>query len=538
MDIYHEFTLLLVIAVGVGFVAMMLRQPLIIAYLAVGIIVGPSALGMVSAHSQIDLLAHWGITILLFVVGLKLDLRIVKSLGPVALATGLGQLTFTILIGFLLTLAFGFSAMDALYTAIALTFSSTIIIVKLLSDKGELETLHGRIAMGFLIVQDIAVVAAMMGLNLTVIDADQEGQLIHPVYGLLLSLVFIAVALPLLMRYVIPQLMSHLARSVEMLILFAIAWGTLLAAGADVMGLSKEVGAFLAGFSLANTNVKDVIASRLTSLRDFLLLFFFIYMGQQLDLSLIGESLIPALALSVFVLIGNPLIVMAIMGYMGYRRRTGFKAGLTVAQISEFSIIFIAMGLSLGHVTDQVLGLVTLVGIITITTSTYMIMYSQQLYDRIKHLFGPFERRITYREIQLEEPVSLRPVIMFGLGRFGRRLACQLRERGDHVIGVDIDPERVKRAQEEGIHAVFGDAEDVEFLSHLPVHSARWIISTLPVREVNEILMQGLRMFSLSGHIAIASFREDDEIHWKNRNVNLILHPYREAAAGAIEQLA
>ena len=229
---------------------------------------------------------------------------------------------------------------------------------------------------------------------------------------------------------------------------------------------------------------------------------------------------------------------MGIMGYMGYRRRTGFKAGLTVAQISEFSIIFIAMGLSLGHVSDQVLGLVTLVGIITITTSTYMIMYSQQLFDRVKHLLGPFERRITYREINLDDPVTQRPVIIFGLGRFGRRLAAQLRERGNYVIGVDIDPARVRRAQDEGIHAIFGDAEDVEFLAHLPVHAARWIISTLPVREVNEILMQGLGMFSLSGHIAIASFREDDETHWQHRNVDLILHPYREAAEGAVEQLA
>ncbi|MYL26770.1 MULTISPECIES: cation:proton antiporter [Halomonadaceae] len=535
MEIYQEFTLLLLIAVVVGYFSMLLRQPLLIAYLAVGIIVGPSILGIVSAHTQIDLLAHWGITILLFVVGLKLDLRIVRSLGPVALATGLGQLAFTILIGFGLTLLLGFSPIDALYIAIALTFSSTIIIVKLLSDKGELESLHGRIAMGFLIVQDIAVVLAMLGLNLTIPTADD--QLIPPLQGLGISVVFMVVVLPLLMRYVIPGLMRSLARSVEMLMLFAIAWGTMLAAGADILGLSKEVGAFIAGFSLANTAVKDVITSRLTSLRDFLLLFFFIYMGEQLNLSLIGDNLFPALVLSLFVLIGNPLIVMAIMGGMGYRRRTGFKAGLTVAQISEFSIIFITMGLGLGHIGDNVLGVVTLVGIVTITTSTYMILYSEQLFERVRGWLSPFERTLTYRELDDYTQGQAAPIIIIGLGRLGRRIAGQLIERGEDVIGVDIDPGRVERAQTEGIHAVFGDAEDIEFLSHLPVHTAKWVVSTLPRREVNEILMQGLALFARSGRIAIASFREDDEINWKNRNVDLILHPYREAAEQAVAQI-
>lgn len=535
MEIYQEFTLLLLIAVVVGYVAMLLRQPLLIAYLAVGIIVGPSVLGIVSAHTQINLLAHWGITILLFVVGLKLDLRIVRSLGPVALATGLGQLTFTILIGFILSLVLGFSAIDALYIAIALTFSSTIIIVKLLSDKGELESLHGRIAMGFLIVQDIAVVLAMLGLNLTIPSADD--QLIPPFQGLGISLIFMVLVLPLLMRYVIPRLMHSLARSVEMLMLFAIAWGTLLAAGADGLGLSKEVGAFLAGFSLANTAVKDAITSRLTSLRDFLLLFFFIYMGEQLNLTLIGENVFPAVVLSLFVLVANPLIVMAIMGGMGYRRRTGFKAGLTVAQISEFSIIFITMGLSLGHINDNVLGVVTLVGIVTITTSTYMILYSEQLFDWIRDWLSPFERTVTYRELDESGEQPSNPIIVVGLGRLGRRIAAQLIVRGEHVIGVDIDPGRVERSKAEGIQAVFGDAEDIDFLSHLPLHAAKWVVSTLPRREVNEILMQGLTHFRSPGHIAIASFREDDEIHWKNRNVDLILHPYREAAERAVAQI-
>ncbi|MFP4614774.1 MAG: cation:proton antiporter, partial [Thiohalorhabdus sp.] len=158
---YHEIALLLLISAGVGLLGIRLRQPLIVAFIVVGLAVGPAGLGLVTAHTQIELLAEIGITILLFLVGLKLDLHLVRRLGPVALATGLGQLGFTIAFGYLIGLALGLEPMTALYVAVALTFSSTIIIVKLLSDKHEIDALHGRIAMGFLIVQDIAVVVAM-----------------------------------------------------------------------------------------------------------------------------------------------------------------------------------------------------------------------------------------------------------------------------------------------------------------------------------------------------------------------------------------
>ncbi len=161
-SIYQEFALLLAVSAFVGALAVRLRQPLLVGYIIVGIVVGPAVFGWVSAHDQIDLLAQIGITVLLFVVGLKLDLRHIRHIGPVALATGLGQLGFTILFGFFIILALGKGWLEALYVAVALTFSSTIIIVKLLSDKRELDSLHGRIAVGFLIVQDLAVVIAMM----------------------------------------------------------------------------------------------------------------------------------------------------------------------------------------------------------------------------------------------------------------------------------------------------------------------------------------------------------------------------------------
>ena len=387
-DVYTEFTLLLLAAALIGAVGVRLRQPLIVAYIVVGIAVGPSMLGWVTAHDKVDLLAQIGVTLLLFVVGLKLDIHLVRNLGGVALATGLGQLLFTIVFGYLIALALGMSAMTALYIAVALTFSSTIIIVKLLSDKREIDSLHGRIALGFLIVQDIAVVVAMMVLGAYNAGSGESWLAISATVGVKFAGALIVVAL--LMRYVLPRMLHLLAGSPELLLLFAIAWATTLATAGELLGFSKEVGAFLAGFSLASTPYREAMSTRLTSLRDFLLLFFFIDLGAKLDLSALGGDLGGAFVLSLFVLIGNPLIVMAIMGWMGYRKRTGFLAGLTVAQISEFSIVFVAMGITLGHIGQGALGLVTLVGLVTITLSTYMILYSQRLYGWLQALARHF----------------------------------------------------------------------------------------------------------------------------------------------------
>ena len=376
--VFHELAAILVIAGVIGVLALKLRQPLIISYIITGIVAGPAVLGWASGGSEIKLLSSIGIAVLLFVVGLKLDVGLIRSVGPVALATGLGQIVFTSLFGFLLALGLGFAPVKAIYIAVCLTFSSTIIIVKLLSDKREIDSLHGRIAVGFLVVQDIAVILAMI--LLTSFTAAGSGGIAAQGIRLLLVGTAFVLGTVATMRWVMPPLLGRLAQNQELLVLFAVAWAVGLAALADGVGFSKEVGAFLGGVSIASTAYREAIASRLTGLRDFLLLFFFIDLGSGLNLTAAGVQLWPALVLSLFVLVGNPLIVVAIMGVMGYRRRTGFLAGLTVAQISEFSLILAALGLRLGQIGEAEVSLITLVGVITIALSTYMNLGSDQLY--------------------------------------------------------------------------------------------------------------------------------------------------------------
>jgi Kef-type K+ transport system membrane component KefB len=536
---FGEFALLLLACAVVGALATRLRQPVLIAYIAVGIAAGPAVFGWVQAQDQIDLLAQIGVTVLLFVVGLRLDLQHVRHIGPVAVATGLGQLAFTIAFGFLIVLGLGKTPMEAVYIAVALTFSSTIIIVKLLSDKRELDSLHGRIAVGFLIVQDIAVVVAMMLMS-TLRSSGEEAGFLDLAWSLGGRLLAAALLMLVLMRWVLPVLVATMARSQELLIVFGIAWGLALAALGEWAGFSKEAGAFLAGFSLASTPYREAISARLTGIRDFLLLFFFIDLGAKLDFSTLGAELGPAALLSLFVLLGNPLIVMAIMGAMGYRRRTGFLAGLTVAQISEFSIVFIAMGITLGHVGTPVLGLVTLVGVVTITVSTYLILYSQPLYERLAPWLGVFERRHPAREQGAQEPApgsSAPQALVFGLGRYGHRLLLDLQAAGIRVRGVDFDPEAVRKLQDQGLDVRFGDVEDPDMLDSLALLHTGWVISTLPTLDGNRALLHALGALGYRGQIAAVARDPAQAEALKPAQVSLILTPYDDAASFAARRL-
>ena len=538
--LFYEMAALLVLAAAVGFIGLLLRQPLIVSFIAVGMLAGPSVFDIARSDEQIDFLAELGIAILLFLVGLKLDFKLVRTLGPVALMTGLGQVLFTTVFGFLIGLALGLGAVTSLYVAVALTFSSTIIIVKLLSDKREIDSLHGRIALGFLIVQDIVVVVAMIALSAVGIGAAGDGAITDVIVVLGYGLAMLA-AVAVFIRYVADPLVERLSRAPELLVSFAIGWAALLAAVGHYLGFGKELGGLLAGVSIASTPYREAIASRLASLRDFLLLFFFIALGAALDLSVLGASVGPAIVLSLFVLIGNPLIVLAIMGAMGYRKRTGFLAGLTVAQISEFSLIFMAMGVAIGHVSEDALGLVTLVGLITIAASTYMITYSHELYDRVEPLLGMFERRSPTRDrLETRTSTARHNVILFGMGRYGIGIARELISSGQSVLGVDFSPVAVRNARQQGFDVVYGDATDPEFLAHLPLHDADWVVSAVPEHDTGlthddprRSLLRALKDLGFRGRIGVAAHHEATADLLREAGADLVLMPYADAAAQA-----
>ncbi len=529
MDLHPFPTIAIILAIAtvVGLIAVRLRQPLIVAFIGVGIAVGPVGTGWVSTDNTIELLARLGIAILLFLVGLRLDLHMIRSTGPVALATGLGQVLFTSVIGYLIAIALGMDNVTAIYIAVALTFSSTIIIVKLLSDKRELDQLHGRIAVGFLIVQDIVVVLVMIALTAFGQSAGQS--LGGGIAVVLLKGAGLLGGMWLMTRYVVPWLLPRIASSQELLVLFGVSYAASVAALSEWMGFSSEVGAFLAGVSLASTPYRDAIGARLVSLRDFLLLFFFLDLGARLEFTDAATQIREAAVFSAFVLIGNPLIVIAIMAAMRYPVRVGFLAGLTVAQISEFSLILAALGFSLGHITSSTVSLITVVGLITIGVSTYMILYSQQLYERLKRVLEVFERR-DVRAPELFAPEGEVDTILFGLGRFGTHLAERLTGTGHRVLAVDYDPYVVKAGSGDGLTTMYGSAEDIHLLEALPLDRARYVVSAIPLLSINLALLDGLRQRHFSGAAVLTAHTRHDAERLRAAGATVVLEPFSDAA--------
>ena len=534
--IHDDFTTLAVIvgvAAAAGIVANRLRQPLIVAFIAVGILAGPSGFGWVEGGDDLELFARLGIALLLFLVGLKLDVHLVRTTGPVALATGIGQVAFTAGIGYGLALLLGLDATTALYVAVALTFSSTIIIVKLLSDKRELDQLHGRIAVGFLVVQDIVVVLVMIGL--TAFGDRGDSSLAGEIGEVATKgAVFLAV-LVLATRYVLPTVLSWAARSQELLALFAVAWAMTVAAISDQLGFSIEVGAFVAGVTVASTPYRDAAGARLVGLRDFLLLFFFLDLGARLEFTDTSTQLFTAAVLSLFVLVGNPLIVMVIMGAMRYPARVSFLAGLTVAQISEFSLILAALGLDLGHIDESTVSLITIVGLVTIGISTYMILNSQELFDRLVPLLRHFERRDHKPDVA--QGAERFDAIVYGLGRYGTHVVSALRHAGARVLAVDFDPRTVANHQRAGGEVVFGDAEDIDFLEALPLATTPRVVSTIPSIPATTALLHALQHQEYRGQVAVTALDDRDASRYRTLGADVVLRPFTIAANETCELL-
>ncbi|WKD23232.1 cation:proton antiporter [Pseudoalteromonas sp. KG3] len=540
---FIEITVLLVLAAIVGFIGILLRQPLIIAFIAVGLLSGPSVFDLVHSEDKIELLSDLGIAVLLFLVGIKLDVKLIKSIGGVSILTGLGQVAFTSVFGYFIGILIGLDHITSVYIAVALTFSSTIIIVKLLSDKREIDSLHGQVALGFLIVQDLVVVFAMIALATIGMGSDDSGD-DSSILSVALSGIGLLLFVIAFVRYLATPLTERLAKTPELLVIYAIAQAALFAAIGELIGLGMEVGGLLAGVALASTPYRESIAARLGPLRDFLLLFFFIALGSALDLSQLGAHTSGAIIFSLFVLIGNPIIVLAIMGAMGYRKRTGFLAGLTVAQISEFSLIFIAMGVSLGHLKADILGLVTLVGIITIAISTYMITYSHQLYAFFEPFISVFERKNTLREQTSAHEGEHYSVIIFGLGRLGTAIALQLKSKGVTVLGVDFNPSAIKEWQALGLDATYGDVTDAEFVSDLPLSYAKWILSSIPkhhtgltLEDTKKTIIQLTRSAGFIGKLATVSQSKKETAEFEKLGVDLVLEPFQDASERAVELL-
>ncbi len=544
-SLFYQLAALLVLAGIMGFIALKLRQPLVVAFIALGLIAGPGGLGLVNGGGHfIETLAELGITLLLFMVGLKLDVGLIKRLGPAALTTGLIQVILTTLLGGTMILLLGYSFQAAFLAGIALSFSSTIIVVKLLSDKRAIDSLYGKMALGILIVQDIVVILAMVAI--TALGSPEEGAGMET-YGLVALKIFVLMVLTgMFIRFIANPLTRNLSRAPELMMIFAIGLAAVMAAICHYMELSKELGGLLAGVALASTPYHNVIAARLSPLRDFLLLFFFIGLGAHMDTGNLGAQIIPALVLSAFVLLVKPAIIMTVMTCSGYRKRTGFMTGVSLAQISEFSLIFIAMAAGTGLVPPDMLGLLTLTGLITIALSCYAIIYNTTLHNILERAL-PFmeQKNVKYPEESEDAPLQKKyDVIIFGLGRYGNAMAQEFQERGAKVLGIDFDPAAIKNAEKSVVSIIYGDASDPEFAAGLPLETTKIIVFAFHhyftgplITDLRRTLAKILREHGYKGHIVVTSHHPEHDQDLEKHGIDIVLSPFEDAALHGASQI-
>ena len=512
-----ELAIIVCLAAILGMVATIMKQPLILAYIGTGVIIGliQNRIGVFTFASAdaFRFFSELGIMFLLFLIGLEMNYTSLKAVGKTSIIVGLGQIFFTSIFGFIIATLLGFIPLHAAYISIALTLSSTVIVIKLLSNKKHLSSLYGKISVGFLLVQDFVVILLLIVLAGIEVG---EGLMLGRLFQTLIIGVALFGTMLILGRKILPYLFRKIAKSQELLFLISLAWVFGMVAVINLLerltgiAFSIEITGLLAGLALANSSEQFQIANRIKPLRDFFILIFFVILGSSIifyDFGNLGFPIVAIVVLSLFVLIGNPLIVMMIMGPgLRYRKRTSFMAGVTAAQISEFSLILAVLGLKLGHLTEEVVGLIVAVGIITITLSTYMVTYSDKLFTFLSPFLSIFERKNTREDMSFGD--FSKPIILIGCDRTGRNIASMLPK--DKLLIIDFNPDIIKEMEEAGYSCFYGDIIDPLIFESISFSESEIVISTSPNLEDNINLVMGMRLAGKKGKIIVRARSGED----------------------------
>ncbi len=506
------------IVCGAALCMVLARQvllPSIVACLLAGVLLGP-VFGLVKDTEAVAVISEMGIVLLLFLVGMELSFDKIREVGKVAVVAGIGQVLFTATVGYLLCLGLGFGSMDSLFLAVGLTFSSTVVVVKLLTDKNELDTLYGRIAVGIFLVQDLVVILVLTvltglagveqlhgvaaGSAAAGLDWWSVAQSIGRAFGgmlLLLGAVLVAA------RWVLPWLFSQVASSPAALLIWSLSWCFAVVGMAHALALSVELGAFFAGLSLTPLPYQRDLQHRIKPLMNFFVAVFFVSLGLEIAPQGAVQEWWPVLALSLFVLLGNPLIFMLIISRMGYGERTSFFTSVTVAQISEFSFIFAGMGVAAGLVGSQVMVITALVGVVTIAVSAYMILYNHRCLEWCRKigLLRMFRATADYGEDDLTAAAAVERsghIIVVGMNALGRSLCQRLHRQGVQVLGIDTDGRKLAGLPCE---TLLGNAEYLDVLLEAGLPTARLLVSALRIEEANDLLAFRARQYRVASAI-------------------------------------
>jgi Kef-type K+ transport system membrane component KefB/Trk K+ transport system NAD-binding subunit len=519
MSLFIELSLIIIFTALISALMRILKQPIVIGYILTGIILGPQVLNIYKSPDILSVFSEMGIAILLFIVGLHLSPNEAKSLGKPALIMGLLQVGLTSFLGFLTAFVLGFSTVASMYIGVGVSFSSTIIVLKLLADKKDLEKLYGRISIGILLFQDI-VAAFCFIFTSTVVNGHISYVHLFYVLGKFLLLTIFIILVSVL---ILPKLSNFFAKSQEYLFIFSLAWGLGLASLFSYVGLSIEIGALIAGVALSVTTYSPEISSRLRPLRDFFVVMFFISLGAGVTLKNFNNIVFPLFALLIFVIVIKPFIMFLLMMLFRYNKKTGFFGGISLGQISEFSMILGVVGLRLGHISESVVSMLTLLGVLSIAISSYLVMYMDKLYPFFSPFIGIFQRKGSLKERSI---VSYYDVVLFGCNRVGYDFIKTYKKLGPSFLAVDFDPDVIRELEKSGVNCEYGDAEDTEYLEDINIQSTKLVVSTIPDFESNLFLLSKIRETNKNSVVILLSYNIDDAIKLYEEGATYVILPH------------
>lgn len=503
-NVFTEISIVISLGAAIAIIMRLLRQPLIIGHIITGVIAGPAFLNIIHAESSFAGLSSMGVALLLFIIGLDLSIRVFSRLGKTVFTTAFVQILAVTAVGYFVSQNLGFGQTESAILGLALAMSSTIIIVKLFNDKKETTRLYAQITIGILLLQDIVATAAKIGLA-TKASGESSLQDIGILLGKGIGLITI---LYLCSRFIIPKLTRYLEGSKELLLLFALGWGLGFAALFEKIGFSIEIGALFAGVSLASLPYSSEMASRLKPLRDFFIVIFFITLGQAMTPGKLIDVLPLALTLSLVVLLFKPLTVLISMGGLGYTKRASFKAAVSMSQVSEFSLVFLAAALASGFVSERASTTLTLVALITFAASTYLIKYDNVLYAKLEHHLRLFERKKT--NFEQEASLHAHPIILFGYRKGGQEFLKTFSKMSKKFLVIDYDPDVIDLLERKHVAYLYGDATDPEFLEEMYLDKSKLVVSTISDHKTNLFIAHWLRNHN-PGAVFICS--ADNAIH-------------------------
>lgn len=495
-----DIVVILALSVGVLILFHRARIPAVVGFFLTGILAGPHGFGLVQAVHQVEILAEVGVVLLLFVIGLEFSVETLLRMGRTLLLGGSTQVLLTGAAGFAAGLLLGVGTGEALFLGFLLALSSTVVVLRLIQERGELDAPHGRTALGVLIFQDLAVVPMMLLLPLLAGRAAGVGEALL----LMVRAAAILVAVFVAARFLVPFLLTQVVRtrSRELFLLAVVTVGLGVAWLISAAGLSLALGAFLAGLVVSESEYAHQAMSEVIPFRDVFASFFFVSLGMFLSPDFLVDHwlLLPAVVLGVLVLKTATAGVAAL--FVGYPLRTAVLAGLALSQVGEFSFILAVAGLEIGLLDAEGHAWFLGVAVLSMAATPFLLRAAPRLVRVAEGL--PLLRRWATRSVVAPsgsvEPLSDH-VIVVGFGLNGRNVARACRAAGVPYVCVEMNPETVRRERAAGVPILYGDATQPTMLEQAGIGSARVMVVAISDAAATRRITAQARSLSPPAHI-------------------------------------